>query len=184
MQAAPTAALKGIAVSGNSSKLHFLFTHFDQVGGDNLPTFSAREEHVLASVENVLNAVGEDLGPAAERALRHRLDVARFFVGGIQDALDPRKKAANRAIGQLDELLVCLTSETERREVGPAKPVYDRMNLSLAVTAAAQRFHTRWRGLLGIEANPARAKGALDTSLGACADSRRDGRTNTTCSSR
>ena len=50
---------------------------------------------------------------------------------------------------------MCLTSETERREVGPAKPVYDRMNLSLAVTAAAQRFHTRWRGLLGIEANPA-----------------------------
>ncbi|MFI6233509.1 hypothetical protein ACIBD9_08115 [Micromonospora sp. NPDC050784] len=54
MQAAPVAALKGIAVSGNAMKLHLLFTHFDHVKGDNLPTFSAREEHVLAPVENVL----------------------------------------------------------------------------------------------------------------------------------
>lgn len=158
MQAAPTAALKGIAVSGNSSKLQFLFTHFDQVGGDNLPTFSAREEHVLASVENVLNAIGEDLGPAAERALRQRLDEARFFVGGIQDTLDPKKRAGNRSIGQLDALLQSLTAEAERRDVGPAKPVYDRMNLSLAVTAAAKRFHARWRGLLGLEANPSAPK--------------------------
>ena len=37
MQAAPVAALKGIAVSGNASKLHVIFTHFDQVKGDNLP---------------------------------------------------------------------------------------------------------------------------------------------------
>ena len=32
-------------------KLHVLFTHFDQMSGDNPPTFSAREEHVLASAE-------------------------------------------------------------------------------------------------------------------------------------
>ena len=46
---APVAALKGIAVSGNASKLHVIFTHFDQVKGDNLPGFSHREQHVLAS---------------------------------------------------------------------------------------------------------------------------------------
>src|SRR5215218_636947 len=51
MQAAPVAALKGIAVSGNASKLHVIFTHFDQVKGNNLPGFSDREQHVLASVE-------------------------------------------------------------------------------------------------------------------------------------
>jgi hypothetical protein len=42
-------ALKGIAVSGNASKLHVIFTHFDQVKGNNLPGFSDREQHVLAS---------------------------------------------------------------------------------------------------------------------------------------
>jgi hypothetical protein len=158
MQAAPTAAMKGIAVSGNASKLHFLFTHFDQVGGDNLPTFSAREQHVLASVENVLDAIGEDLGPAAERALGRRLDEARFFVGGIQAALDPKKRSANRTIGQLNALLHALVTDAEQRETGPARPVYDRMNLSLAVTAAAKRFHVRWHGLLGLESNPSAPK--------------------------
>jgi hypothetical protein len=45
MQPAPVAALKGIAVSGNASKLHVIFTHFDQVKGDNLPGFSNRDHH-------------------------------------------------------------------------------------------------------------------------------------------
>jgi hypothetical protein len=74
MQAAPVAAVKGIAVSGNASKLHVIFTHFDQVKGDNLPGFSDREQHVLASVENVLKSIGDELGPAAERVLRRRID--------------------------------------------------------------------------------------------------------------
>ena len=93
MPAAPVAALKGIAVSGNASKLHVIFTHFDQVKGDNLPGFSDREQHVLASVENMLKSIGDELGPAAERVLRRRIDQARVFVGGIQDPLDAKKKA-------------------------------------------------------------------------------------------
>jgi hypothetical protein len=87
MQAAPVAALKGIAVSGNASKLHVIFTHFDQVKGDNLPGFS-----------DVLKSIGDELGPAAERVLRRRIDQARFFVGGIQDPLDAKKKAGSRSI--------------------------------------------------------------------------------------
>ena len=158
MQAAPTAALKGIAVSGNTSKLHFLFSHFDQVKGDNLRTFSAREEHVLASVENVLKAIGEDLGPASERALRARLDAARFFVGGIQNTLTPDKQSGKRTINQLDALIETLSTDPERQEAALGRPVYDRMNLSLAVTAAAQDFHAKWRGLLGLSVNPAAPK--------------------------
>ena len=40
--------------------------------GDNLPTFKAKEDHVLGGAENVLPAIGEQLGPFAERALRKR----------------------------------------------------------------------------------------------------------------
>jgi hypothetical protein len=153
MQAAPVAAMKAIAVSGNGAKLNFLFTHFDQVSGDNLPTFSAREEHVLASVENVLNSIGDELGPAAERVLRQRLDRARFFVGGIQEELDPKKKAANRTINQLEGLLDALSTEADRADAGPSRPVFDRMNLSLAVSEAAKSFHSKWRGMLGLDFN-------------------------------
>lgn len=154
MQAAPVAALKGIAVSGNASKLHVVFTHFDQVKGDNLPTFGDREQHVLASVENVLKAIGDELGPAAERVLRRRIDQARFFVGGIHEPLDNKKRAGRRAIEQLDALLDVLAHPEHAVETGPSRPVFNRMNLSLAVMEAAKTFHTRWRGLLGLNYNP------------------------------
>ncbi|TDD20772.1 ATP-binding protein [Kribbella turkmenica] len=153
MQAAPVAALKGIAVSGNAPKLHVVFTHFDQVKGPNLPTFSAREEHVLASVENVLKAIGDELGPAAGRALRRRFDSASFFVGGIQEKLDPARKSSIRSIDQLDALLNLLAHPELATEAGESRPVFDRMNLSLAVAEAATTFHSRWRGLLGLEQN-------------------------------
>lgn len=154
MQAAPVAALKAIAVSGNAGKLNILFTHFDHVKGDNLPTFSDREQHVLASVENVLKSIGNELGPPAERSLRRRLDQARFFVGGIQDPLDAKKRAGSRTIEQLDALLTLLAHPERATDAGPSRPVFNRMNLSLAVMEAAKSFHTRWRGILGLDYNP------------------------------
>lgn len=153
MQAAPVAALKGIAVSGNASKLHFVFTHFDQVKGANLPSFGDREQHVLSSVDNVLRAIGEELGPSAERVLRRRVDHASFFVGGIQGSLDASKQAASRSIRQLDELLSLIAHPERAAELGSARPVYNRMNLSLAVTEAARTFHAKWLGLLGLDHN-------------------------------
>lgn len=150
----PVAALKGIAVSGNASKLHVIFTHFDQVKGNNLPGFSDREQHVLASVENVLKSIGDELGPAAERVLRRRIDQARFFVGGIQDPLDAKKKAGSRSIQQLDAALNLLADPELAADAGPSRPVFNRMNLSLAVMEAAKTFHTRWRGILGLDYNP------------------------------
>ena len=153
MQAAPVAALKSITVSGNAAKVCFLFTHFDQVGGDNLRGARARENHVLASAENVLKSIGDELGPAAERVLRKQIDNAKFFVGGIQDPLDAQKNSGKRSIAQLRNLIDWIEGGGPQMTAGPSVPVYDRMNLSLAVTEAAKAFHSRWRGLLGIEAN-------------------------------
>ncbi len=153
MQAASVAALKGIAVSGNASKLHTIFTHFDQVKGDNLPTFSEREQHVMASVENVLSSIGDELGPPAERILRRRLNEARYFVGGIHEQLRVGKKASRRSIEQINELLKVLERPAGSTESGPSRPVFESADLPLAVTAAARSFHSRWRGLLGLEYN-------------------------------
>lgn len=154
MQAAPVAAMKAVVTSGNGDKLLIGFTHFDMVKGDNLPTFSDREAHVKASVENVLKAIGEDLGPFAERQLRKRLDVGCYFLGGIDDALDPTKKAARRTIHQLESLLDAIDHITERPDDTGTRPVYDRVNLVLAVREAVTSFHREWRGLLGLEYTP------------------------------
>lgn len=150
MQAAPVAAMKAVVTSGNASKLLYCFTHFDLVKGDNLPTFSDREAHVRASGENVLKSIGDDLGPFAERVLRQRLERGCFFVGGIDVELDVTKKSGRRSIEQLSMLLESVDRILDRPDSTETRPVFDRVNLVLAVREAARSFHDAWQGRLGI----------------------------------
>lgn len=154
MQAAPVAAMKEMITSGSASKLLLVFSHFDEVKGDNLPNAAAREQHVLASAENVLASIGEELGPFAERVLRLRLKEACFFVGGIDENLDASKKTHKRTIGQLQALLAAIDGIVEKPAPVAAKPVYDRMNLVLAVKNAAESFHDAWWPRLGLAHKP------------------------------
>jgi hypothetical protein len=154
MQAAPVAAMKDIITSGNAGKLILVFTHFDEVRGDNLPDHKAKEQHVLASAENVLSSISNELGPFAERALRSRLKEACFFVGGIDEKLDPSKNAHKRTIARLQKLLSAIHSTVEKSEPVVAKPVYDRKSLLQAVKIAAGNFHDDWRPRLGLASKP------------------------------
>lgn len=158
MQAAPVAAMKEMITSGSSSKLLLVFTHFDEVKGDNLRNAADREQHVLASAENVLASIGEELGPFAERALRGRLKEACFFVGGIDEDMNATKKAHKRTIGQLQTLLAAIDAIVEKPEPVLAKPVYDRMNIVLAVKNAAESFHDAWWPRLGLAYKPGASK--------------------------
>jgi len=158
MQAAPVAAMREMITSGNASKLLLVFTHFDEVKGDNLPNAAAKEQHVLASAESVLAAIGEELGPFAERALRGRLKEACFFVGGIDEHLEATKKSQKRTIDQLQSLLAAVDGIVEKPAPVQAKPVYDRMNLVLAVKNAAESFHDAWWPRLGLVYKPGVSK--------------------------
>lgn len=149
MQAAAVAVLRGVVASGKSSKLLVCFTHLDAVKGDNLPTFQAKEQHVLASVENVLSVIGKQLGPFAERALQKRVQHGCFFVGGIHQELDLTSKRGLRTVGQLKRLLDAIATIIKRPVPGKARPVYDQMNLVLAVREATESFHDAWRARLG-----------------------------------
>ena len=140
--------------SGSASKLLLVFTHFDEVKGDNLPNAAAKEQHVLASAENVLASIGEELGPFAERALRGRLKNACFFVGGIDKRLDATQKLQKRTIGQLQALLAAIDAIVEKPAPVQAKPIYDRMNLVLHVKKAAEGFHDAWWPRLGLAYKP------------------------------
>ena len=151
MQAAPVAALRSLIRTGNIKKLLMCFTHFDEVKGDNLPTVSAKRDHILASAENVMTRLGEDLGPNAERALRARLAEQCFFLGGIDKILDEKKKRGKRSIEQIKALLTAVDQIIKRPEPVAARPVYDRMNLALAIREAADQFHQAWLPRLGLK---------------------------------
>ena len=158
MQAAPLAAMREVVATGNARKLIMAFTHFDEVKGDNLPNASAKVQHVLASAENVLAAFGEELGPYAERALRQRLESARFFFADIHQPLSDATVSGRRTISQFRKLLEAVDTVIERPVPAEARPVYDRMNLVLAIRAAADAFHEAWRPRLGLEFKPGFAK--------------------------
>ncbi len=154
MQAAPLAAMREVVTTGHARKLIFAFTHFDEVKGDNLPTASAKVQHVLASANNVLAAFGEELGPYAERMLRQRVENARFFLGDIHKPLSDADTSVRGTMLQLRKLLDSIDAVIERPEPAAARPVYDRMNLVLAIRGAADAFHEAWRPLLGLESKP------------------------------
>ena len=158
MQAAALAAMREVVATGNARKLIIAFTHFDEVKGDNLPTPSAKVQHVLASANNVLAAFGEELGPYAERTLRQRVEHARFFLGDIHEPLSQTAASGKRTMSQLRKLLDCIDEVIERPKLAAAGPVYDRMNLVLAIRSAADAFHEAWRPLLGLESKPGFAK--------------------------
>ncbi len=151
MQAAPVAALRSLIRTGNIKKLLMCFTHFDEVKGDNLPTVSAKRDHILASAENVMTRLGEDLGPNAERALRARLAEQCFFLGGVDKILDEKKKRGKRSIEQIKALLTAVDQIIKHPEPVAARPVYDRMNLALAIREAADQFHQAWLPRLGLK---------------------------------
>ena len=158
MQAAPLAAMRELVATGNGRKLILAFTHFDEVKGDNLPSTNEKAEHVLASAENVLAAFGENLGPYAERILRKRLEAARFFLENLHDPLSESTGAGRRTISQLLKLLVAIDQVVEKPQPTEVRPVYDRMNLALAIRSAARAFQEAWRPILGLESRPGFAK--------------------------
>jgi hypothetical protein len=152
MQAAPASAVRSILTAGHTSKLIFCFTHFDEVKGDNLGTASDRAQHVLSSVENFLSSIREEYPPRAEREIRRQLDGHSFFLSDIDKTLRPETANGRQSINQLRKMVIAIEAITEKPELGNARPVYDKVNLVLAITAATVAFHRRWKAILGVTA--------------------------------
>jgi hypothetical protein len=154
LQAAPASAIQSILTGGYTDKLIFCFTHFDAVTGDNLVDAKDRARHVLASAENLLSTIRTDFSPRAERAIRRRLDGNRVFLGGLDRTLDPADVDAKRTIQQLRRLMNAIEKVVDKPELGESRPVYDKTNLVLGVTAAVVEFHRRWLARLGVRPVP------------------------------
>lgn len=147
MQAATNSAIESVVASGHESKLILCFTHFDEVKGDNLVGFSARQNHVLGSFENVIANLAKSHGRHADRSLRAAIPDRTIFLANIQKVVGP---GAQRTRKELDRLLSAIGLTIIPPEPVEYKPVYDVANLVLAIQAAAAEFHDRWRGILSM----------------------------------
>jgi len=148
MQAAAQAVLRSAASSGHDTKTVIVFTHFDQVVGDNLPGVTARRNHVLASLENAIDSVDSTIGSGVGRRLQRILAARIFFVSRIQEALAPTAHQTRR---ELDRLLNFIEAARVPKDVQSAIPVYDLTNLVLRTRSAAEQFHEHWNARLGFD---------------------------------
>jgi hypothetical protein len=82
MQAAPVAAMRNLASGGEAGKLIVCFTHFDVVGGDNLPTFKSKETRIKALSRRLAEGWDDEylqLKPLADLHRELRESIYRFI---------------------------------------------------------------------------------------------------------
>lgn len=152
MQAGPQALLRTLAASGHENKLIVCFTHFDGVKGDNLPSASAKKQHVFKSLQNAIGSVREVLGRSAENALSRSVADHVFFVSNIQD---PIKPTAKMTLDELRRLVSAIQATIIPPPPTEAIPVYDVANLILCIPQAMASFRDPWRARLKLPSRSA-----------------------------
>lgn len=152
MLGGPGAALRSIASSGQQAKLVIAFTHFDGVEGDNLPDENARRQHVLASLDNMIGALGKDLGRSIENGLRKVVPERTLFFAHLHKQLEPkaRTKSERSTLEAFRALLGHIQILAKPPIPTYVTPVYDDANLVLAIQRGVQEFREPWRKRLGL----------------------------------
>lgn len=136
-----------------TDKLIVCFTHFELVEGPNLPNLDARRYHVIASVDQVLSAIGNELGYPTERLLRQRLDrnlylLSRLHGMGHRGVRSGQLRGAALAAGPA-------RVEAEPLDLGDSLPSYSMHKLHLAVDDAVAAYLRYWELRLGVAMDPA-----------------------------
>jgi hypothetical protein len=152
MLSAPNSALRSIVSSGQQSKLVLGFTHFDQMRGPNLPNRDAKEQHVLASVDQSVSVLGKEMGRGVENAMKKLIPERSFFLSNLQEQIPtPPAKASQRHTAEsLRRLLKIVESLSAPPIPESVTPVYDDANLVLSIQKAIVEFRDPWRARLGI----------------------------------
>lgn len=147
MQAAPLELLRSVGTSGHGHKLGVVFTHFDQVRGDNLRKYEQKVNHVHASIGNALSSMREALGPPVTEILKNQLDSRNFYLGGLDR---PTDRIPGPIIAQMRRLLVEMQESAKPLAPVAAAPTYTVLRLELALRDAADGFKSPWWGRLGL----------------------------------
>ena len=151
MQAAPLSVLRAVTSSGHHAKLAIAFTHFDQIKGQNLPTFSEKRAHVMASVHNAMSSLRDVLGLSAVNALEHGLEERCFMLGGVDRQLSTLPaRAADYMRGQLRDLVRFFETAIVPPPPADARPVYDPTGIGFVVQEAVNKFQGPWLARLGM----------------------------------
>lgn len=149
VQASPLAVLSAVGTSGHYGKLAVVFTHFDQIKGDNLPGPVEKRQHVMASVRNGVGSLRETIGGGVANSLMRAVENDAFMLGGLQGHSNKLPGAVKNELRLLIER--CLKA-VEPVKVPEVAPRYSLLGLDFAIQAATQKFHDQWSTRLGLAA--------------------------------
>ena len=148
MQAAPLELIRSVGNSGHARKLAIAFTHFDQVKGDNLTSYSQKREHVRASIGNAIASLRNSLGAPVTEMLERQLQDNDFYLGGLHI---PTYNIPDGFIRDMRKLLDRMQEAAEPPESIDLAPNYEIVRLELALRDAADGFKAPWDGRLGLK---------------------------------
>ena len=147
MQAAPLELLRSVGTGGHGHKLGVVFTHFDQVRGDNLSSYTQKVNHIHASIGNALSGMRDALGAPVTEILERQLDNRNFYLGGLNR---PTESIPLPILDQMHKLLVEMQEAAKPPEPVTAAPIYNALRLELALRDATDGFKSPWWGRLGL----------------------------------
>ena len=147
MQAAPLELMRSVGSSGHGDKLAVVFTHFDQVRGDNLGSHSQKVQHVRASIGNAIVSLRESLTAPVTEILERRLKSNDFYLGRLNQ---PTGAIPPGFIKAMRSLMEQMQQSVRHAEPIDAAPVYNIARLELALRDATDGFKNPWWGRLGL----------------------------------
>lgn len=147
MLVAPVQVLKSMVRTGHNDKLLVCFTHFDEIHGINLPTLESRKEHIIASYDNAVSDIGQEMGTRWERVLKERQFERIFFLSDLHERPNKKNLATFQELGKLIKAIEDTIIPPPPTEIFP---IYDDANLVLGIRKATQEFRQPWRARLGL----------------------------------
>ncbi|MXY45769.1 MAG: hypothetical protein F4Y44_02065, partial [Chloroflexi bacterium] len=147
MQAAPLELLRSVGSSGHGHKIAVVFTHFDQVKGDNLSSYIQKRNHVRGSIGNAVSSLRETLGAPVTEILERQLNDNNFYLGGLDR---PTQNIPKGFIKDIGDLMARMQKAAEPTDPIDLAPNYNIARLELALRDAADGFKSPWFGRLGL----------------------------------
>ena len=137
MQAGPVSLLRAAGSAGYTDKIGVVFTHFDQVRGDNLQTVAQKRAHVIASITNAISSLRQILGAPVAAALERRLSEEVYLLGGLDRDIRSIPKGITNEMRRLLEFIQrAVPPEVE----GGLAPIYFVSGLEIALRDAVEGF--------------------------------------------
>ena len=147
MQAAPLELLRSVGTSGHGHKLGVVFTHFDQVRGDNLSSYSKKVDHVYASIGNALSSMRDSLGAPVTEILQNQMEKHSYYLANLDRSTS---RIPRGYVSKMSELLDAMQASGKPLAPPVAAPSYNVFRLELALRDATDGFKGPWRGRLGL----------------------------------